>query len=197
MVGLLNCQTWVKLAYIMLHAFGDEHVWVQQYRVKLMCFSVFPPFHSSFFKSLVVTKLISMNSFLMKAAGGCLVHSDEGRGGEVGVNICRLQECVRSQQWEFLTSALVGLTVASYLAKLSRYLLPPCVPLPLHLVFYLRLCRHVLFACRFLQCSVSSFDPHHLPSPLRLFSSLTDILRASGVGGWVKSERYWNCVLVW
>lgn len=33
----------------------------------------------------------SMNRFLMRGPiAACLVHSDEGRGGKVGVNICRL-----------------------------------------------------------------------------------------------------------
>jgi len=42
--------------------------------------------------------------------------------GRVGVNICSPEECVSGQQWEFLSSALVGHRAAACLSKLSHWL---------------------------------------------------------------------------
>lgn len=62
-------------------------------RQHVQCNHVFQFFlpSTALLDSPALTELISMNSFLMQGPGGRLVHSDGGgRGGEVGVNICRL-----------------------------------------------------------------------------------------------------------
>lgn len=41
--------------------------------------------------------------------------------GCVGVNICSTEECVSGQQWEFLSSALVGHSAAACLSKLPHW----------------------------------------------------------------------------
>lgn len=41
--------------------------------------------------------------------------------GRVGVNICSPEECVSGQQWEFLSSALVGHSAAACLSKLPHW----------------------------------------------------------------------------
>lgn len=41
--------------------------------------------------------------------------------GCVGVNICSPEECVSGQQWEFLSSALVGHNAAACLSKLPHW----------------------------------------------------------------------------
>lgn len=49
---------------------------------------------TAFFYSVKIAssnRFRSMNRFLMRGPiAACLVHLDEGRGGKVGVNICRL-----------------------------------------------------------------------------------------------------------